>query len=123
MGKARMAMWALLVAVAVWASWVAVGMVHSQQRTVHLVAVLYVGKPVETGAYSVLGPPSISASFIDRVLSAYHSPAAGLGPMIESQGVRYGIDPVYALAFFWHESGFGTTGEARVTFSPGNERC
>ena len=37
--------------------------------------------------------------------------------------MRYAIDPVYALAFFWHESGFGTTGEARVTRSQGNERC
>ena len=123
MGKIRMGMWALLLAVAVWASWVAVGMVHPQQKHVHLVAVLYVGQRVEGGAYSVLGPPTISASFIDRVLSAYHSPAAGLGPVVESLGVRYGIDPVYALAFFWHESGFGTTGEARVTLSPCNERC
>jgi hypothetical protein len=74
-------------------------------------------------SYAVVGPPTISAAFIDTVLSAYHSPAAGLGSVITDQGVRYGIDPVYALAFFWHESGFGTTGEARVTRSPGNERC
>ena len=30
---------------------------------------------------------------------------------------------VYALAFFMHESLFGTTGEARRTLSLGNERC
>ena len=74
-------------------------------------------------SYAVVGPPTISAAFIDTVLSAYHSPAAGLGSVISDQGMHYGIDPVYALAFFWHESDFGTTGEARVTHSPGNERC
>src|SRR5437588_2066310 len=122
MSKVRFGMWLVLLALSAWAVWVAVGMVHPQ-RQVHLVAVLYVGQRVETGGYSVLGSPTISASFIDGVLSAYHSPAAGLGSVIEAQGVRYGIDPVYALAFFWHESGFGTTGEATVTLSPGNERC
>jgi hypothetical protein len=87
----------------------------------NLVAVL-AGQERHT-SYPVVGPPTISATFIDNVLSAYHSPAAGLGSVITNQGVHYGIDPVYALAFFWHESAFGTTGEARVTRSPGNERC
>ncbi len=72
---------------------------------------------------SVLGSPTVSAAFIDRVLSAYHSPAAGLGQALYDDGVRTGIDPVYALAFFMHESSFGTTGEARKTLALGNERC
>src|SRR2546430_14823752 len=72
---------------------------------------------------SVLGPPSISAAFIDRVLAAYHSPAAGLGQALYDDGVSTGIDPVYAIAFFMHESSFGTTGEARKTLALGNERC
>jgi hypothetical protein len=74
-------------------------------------------------SYSVAGPPTVSAAFINRVLAAYHSPAASKGRALYDLGVKYGIDPVYALAFFWHESGFGTTGEARVTRSLGNERC
>ena len=74
-------------------------------------------------SYSVLGAPSVSAAFIDQVLSAYHSPAAGLGQALYDDGVSTGIDPVYALAFFMHESSFGTTGEARKTFALGNERC
>jgi hypothetical protein len=73
--------------------------------------------------YAVLGPPSVSAAFINRVLSAYHSPAAGLGQALYDDGVRAGIDPVYALAFFMHESSFGTTGEARKTLALGNDRC
>ena len=31
---------------------------------------------------SVLGPPTVSAAFINRVLSAYHSPTAGLGRLL-----------------------------------------
>lgn len=79
--------------------------------------------PVQGGGYSVIGKPTISASFINRVLTAYGSPAGGKGQSLYSLGVQYGIDPVYALAFFFHESRFGTAGEARSTLSLGNERC
>ena len=85
-------------------------------------AVYSVSLHVES-SYTVPGSPTISAAFINQVLAVYHSPAAGKGQALYDLGVKYGIDPVYALAFFWHESGFGTAGEARVTFSPGNERC
>ncbi|MGH2494020.1 MAG: hypothetical protein ACRDIV_04890 [Ktedonobacteraceae bacterium] len=79
--------------------------------------------PASTGPYSVLGKPTITANFINQVLASYGSPAAGLGQQMYDLGVKYGIDPVYALAFFMHESLFGTTGEARVTLSLGNLRC
>ncbi len=72
--------------------------------------------------YSVLGRPTITADFINSVLDHYHSPAAGKGQALYNDGVKYGIDPVYALAFFMHESSFGTTGVARVTHSLGNIR-
>lgn len=71
----------------------------------------------------VVGSPSISASFIDQVLTAYQSPAAGLGQALYDEGVAAGIDPVYALAFFWHESTFGRYGWAKVNRSLGNIRC
>jgi len=79
--------------------------------------------PAHVGPYSVLGKPTITAAFINRVLASYNSPAAGLGQQMYDLGVKYGIDPVYALAFFMHESLFGTTGEARATLSLGNLRC
>jgi hypothetical protein len=79
--------------------------------------------PKNTGPYSVLGKPTISANYINQVLASYHSPAAGKGQALYDYGVKYGIDPVYALAFFMHESLFGTTGEARATLSLGNLRC
>jgi hypothetical protein len=79
--------------------------------------------PNHPGPYSVLGKPTISVAQINAILAHYHSPTAGMGQSLYDLGVQYGIDPVYALAFFMHESLFGTTGEARVTLSLGNERC
>ena len=53
----------------------------------------------------------------------YNSPASGQGQALYDLGMQYNIDPVYALAFFMHESSFGTTGVARVTLSLGNIRA
>jgi len=73
-------------------------------------------------SYQVTGAPSVDADFINQVLDAYHSPAHGKGQSLYALGVKYGVDPVYALAFFMQESRFGTTGVARVTLSLGNIR-
>lgn len=82
-------------------------------------------KPIPTnpGPYSVLGKPTITVAFINQVLASYNSPAAGKGQALYNYGVKYGIDPIYALAFFLHESTMGTTGVARTTLSLGNLRC
>ena len=74
------------------------------------------------GSYEVTGPPSLSVEQIERVLAKYGSPAQGHGQTMYDLGVRYGIDPAYALAFFVHESGCGTKGVARFTMSIGNIR-
>lgn len=79
--------------------------------------------PIHRTASSVLGSPSISAGFINQVLRSYHSPAAGKGQSLYGLGQQYGIDPVFALAFFMHESSFGTRGEATMSLSLGNLRC
>jgi hypothetical protein len=79
--------------------------------------------PKNPGKYSVLGKPTISVKQINTILASYKSPTAGMGQSLYDLGVQYGIDPVYAIAFFMHESGFGTAGEATVTLSLGNERC
>ncbi|HKP53238.1 MAG TPA: glucosaminidase domain-containing protein [Chloroflexia bacterium] len=70
----------------------------------------------------VVGPPSISVNQIEAVLKQYGSPAVGKGQVLYDLGVKYGIDPAYALAFFVHESGCGTKGVARFTKSLGNIR-
>lgn len=74
-------------------------------------------------SHRVQGSPTVTASFIDHVLNRAHSPAQGIGTVMYKQGVEYGIDPVYALAFFHHESSFGLAGVARSTHSIGNIRC
>src|SRR5436305_10340026 len=79
--------------------------------------------PVHNGPYAVLGKPTISANFINQVLASYNSPAAGKGQTLYDLGVKYGIDPTFALAFFMHESTFGNAGEARLSLSLGNLRC
>jgi hypothetical protein len=73
--------------------------------------------------YDLRGKPSLSVDFINSVLDHYHSPAAGKGQALYDYGIKYGIDPAYALAFFMHESSFGTTGVAKVTHSLGNIRA
>ena len=76
----------------------------------------------QPNAYSLLGPPSLSVQQIEVVLRQYGSPAVGLGQKLFDLGVKYGIDPAYALAFFVHESGCGTKGVARFSKSIGNIR-
>ncbi len=63
---------------------------------------------VPPGEHTVVGPPTIDAAFVERVLKKYNSPAAGTGPVWIALGEKYGIDPAYALAFFIHESTAGT---------------
>jgi hypothetical protein len=78
---------------------------------------------VADASSTVTGSPSISADFIDQVLSAYGSPATGTGQALYDLGVQSGIDPVYALAFFLHEDSFGETGIGAANHSLGNIRC
>lgn len=78
--------------------------------------------PVSSSS-DVRGRPSLSASFINRVLAVSHSPAAGLGQAMSADSLHFGIDDAFALAFFLHESLFGTTGVAVVTHSLGNIIC
>jgi hypothetical protein len=71
-------------------------------------------------AYNIVGKATIDAAFIDKILALYHSPAAGKGTALYNAGVKAHIDPIYALAFFMHDSIFGTVGMARVTYALGN---
>lgn len=80
--------------------------------------------------YAVSGSPSISATYINTVLCAYSaadrphvSPACGTGVDLYALGVQNHIDPVFALAFFKHESSFGRYGIANGNKGIGNIRC
>lgn len=76
-----------------------------------------------TDSHVLHTPPSLSASFLDQVLRLAHSPAQGTGAALYALSEAYGVDDVFALAFFEHESRFGTTGVAVSTHSLGNIRC
>jgi hypothetical protein len=97
----------------------AISQEHNQAQNSHTVAPTYSAG----GAYVVTGPPSISPQFINVILCTWRSPTCGQGQALYDYGVQYGIDPVFALAFFMNESTFGTQGEARITLALGNERC
>jgi hypothetical protein len=88
-----------------------------------IVIVWWIANLNQAHTYSISGKPSISADFINQVFDYYQSPARGKGQTLYNYGVKYGVDPVYALAFFMHESAFGTTGVATVTHSLGNIRA
>ena len=95
----------------------------AQSPSPQVSVVLPLGSQFADPAYTVVGPPTITAEFIDRVLTAYGSPAAGTGQALYDLGVQDGIDPVYALAFFLHEDSFGETGIGAANHSLGNIRC
>ena len=63
------------------------------------------------GNTSIRGTPTITAARIDEILRIYNSPAQGTGQIWIDEGIAYNINPVYALAFFMHESNLGTNPE------------
>jgi hypothetical protein len=77
----------------------------------------------QSSSHTLEGEPTITADFINTVLDYYHSPAAGKGQVLYDDGVKYDIDPAYALAFFMQESTLGTKGVATITHSLGNIRA
>lgn len=76
--------------------------------------------PPVAGDLALKGPPTITPEKIDQVLKSFNSPASGLGQHIYDEGVKRGINPAVALAFFVQESTAGTKGVATETNSWGN---
>lgn len=72
---------------------------------------------------SIVGGPSLSAAKIDTILANAGSPAQGSGQTFYNDSLTYGIDDIYALAWFHHESSFGTQGAATQTLNMGNIVC
>ncbi len=66
--------------------------------------------------------PRISQAQFARVLQRYRSPCAPIAAECYDIICSYGLDPAVALAFFGHESVFGTRGVAVQTLNWGNVR-
>ncbi len=68
--------------------------------------------------------PRVSPQRFAEVLADFGSPAAGEAAACYRAVAAMGVDPLFALAVFEHESNFGLTGicKAYDTRSPGNTR-
>jgi hypothetical protein len=107
MSKVRLLFFLVVLVVVLWVSSQFMGAMASQGGS-KLAAALHLGASLDD-SYPMAGAPTISAEFTNRVFAAYGSPAVGTGQQLYDLGVQYGIDPVYALAFFLHEDSFGKT--------------
>lgn len=76
------------------------------------------------GDYTIAGGPRISPGLFHEVLMLPGSPAAAenASDALYAILISYGLDPGVALAFFQHESTYGTRGLAVQTRSWGNQR-
>lgn len=74
--------------------------------------------------YPMQAAPRISPALFAEVLALAESPAAAenTADALWRIPVSYGLDPGVALAFFFHESKYGTLGVARTTLGWGNMR-
>ncbi len=64
--------------------------------------------------------PSISIVEVGRVLERVGSPILPYAGDVYAYGLQYGIDPVFALAFWMKESGIASDGSAAATYhNPG----
>ncbi|HZN94779.1 MAG TPA: hypothetical protein VFB81_18820, partial [Myxococcales bacterium] len=84
---------------------------------------------IPPGKHTMRGTMSATAEQIDQLLAAAKSPAAGSGKAFVKWGQYYNLDPVYAVAFFKHESWLGThpkwvgqMGDGKTTRNIGNIR-
>ena len=69
-----------------------------------------------------VAPPRISLAGFNQILARAKSPAAGQAQACYATCCEYGMDPAIALAFFKHESTYGTKGIATRTRNWGNLR-
>ncbi len=79
--------------------------------------------PVPATGDSIVGGPSLSASFVNRVLTRAGSPAVGTGQALYDLSLKYHVDDAYALSTFQHESTYGKYGAGAVNRSLGNIVC
>jgi hypothetical protein len=96
---------------------------HAFDKVASIAQAQSVQSALPSSGDSVVGGPSLSADYINHVLAAAGSPAQGTGDTFYSMSAKYQVDDAWAMAFFKHESSYGTVGEARSSLSIGNLRC
>jgi hypothetical protein len=81
---------------------------RAAEVTVQSAGLVGLSAPRPAGDYALKAPPSVTPQQIDRILQSYGSPATGTGQVWYDLGLKYGIDPAFAVAFFIHESSAGS---------------
>lgn len=76
----------------------------------------------DTTDYTFIAPPRITLSLFSTILRTAQSPAQDHNDYY-AICINAGLDPAIALAFFHHESTYGTKGVARETKNWGNLRA
>jgi hypothetical protein len=71
---------------------------------------------------SVVGPPSLPASFVDSIFRRLGSPMAGTGQAVEAASRAAHIDDAFALAVWWTETNDGAAGVGLADRNPGSVR-
>ncbi len=80
--------------------------------------------PDALSADDIRGRPSLSAAQMQHLLVDAQSPVSNtFGQTLYDLGMKSGIDPVWALSIFKHESHYGREGMAVSTHSLGNIKC
>ncbi|HLW01716.1 MAG TPA: hypothetical protein VKT82_23870 [Ktedonobacterales bacterium] len=76
--------------------------------------------PAKPAADSIFQHPTISVVEVSRVLQSVNSPILPYAGDVYAYGIQYGIDPVFALAFWMKESREASDGSvAAVDHNPG----
>jgi hypothetical protein len=71
--------------------------------------------PTKPSATTIFRSPSISIVEVGRVLQSVNSPMLPYAGDVYNDGVKYGIDPVFALAFWMKESREASDGSVAAT--------
>lgn len=71
---------------------------------------------------NVVGPPSLSASFVDTIFRRLGSPMVGAGQAVEEAAQAQHIDDAFALAVWWTETNDGAAGVGLNDRNPGSVR-
>ena len=71
---------------------------------------------------TVVGPPSLPASYVDSIFRRLGSPMVGTGQAVEQASRAQNIDDAFALAVWWTETNDGAAGVGLHDLNPGSVR-
>src|SRR5579862_5186903 len=67
----------------------------------------------------IVGPPTVSATTVDKIFASVNSPMRGTGKIVEQASRKYNIDDAFAIAVWWVETNDGAAGVGLANRNPG----